>query len=153
MTSIRQSTFILAILFAGVSIGSLLEKNYGYIFADAPPPRGISTTAVVEEWYDGDTATVTLSLQCKIRMLDCWAPEVRGSERLLGLKSKEHIQKLVPEGSTVRLFIPTTGRLQDSLTFGRALGSMWIENDDGTFTNVSDQMVKDGFATKDKVRR
>jgi endonuclease YncB( thermonuclease family) len=118
-----------------------------------PPPRGISTTAVVEEWYDGDTATVTLQLQCKVRMLDCWAPEVRGSERSLGLKSKEHIQKLVPEGSTVRLFIPTTGRLQDSLTFGRALGSMWIENADGTFTNVSDQMVKDGFATKDKVRK
>jgi len=119
----------------------------------APPPRGISTTATVEEWYDGDTATVTLELQCKIRMLDCWAPEVQGSERPLGLKSKEHIQKLVPKGSKVRLFIPTTGRLQDSLTFGRALGSMWIENDDGTFTNVSDQMVKDGFATKDKVRK
>jgi endonuclease YncB( thermonuclease family) len=78
---------------------------------------------------------------------------VRGEERPLGLKSKEHIKKIVPEGSTVRLFIPTTGNLQDSLTFGRALGSMWIENVDGTFTNVSDQMVTDGFATKDKVRK
>ena len=151
--SISQKMFMAAVLFLGVSAGSFLEKNYGYIFADSPPPRGISTTAVVEEWYDGDTATVTLELQCKIRMLQCWAPEVRGSQRPEGLKSKAHIQKLVPEGSRVRLFIPTTGRLQDSLTFGRALGSMWIENDDGTFTNVSDQMVKDGFATKDKVRR
>lgn len=118
-----------------------------------PPPRGISTTAIVEECYDGDTVTVTLQLQCRVRLLDCWAPEVRGSQKPEGLKSKAHLQKLIPEGSTVRLFIPTTGRLQDSLTFGRALGSMWVQNDDGTFTNVSDQMVKDGFATKEKVRR
>ena len=118
-----------------------------------PPERGISTVAVVEKWYDGDTATITLKLQCKVRLLDCWAPEVRGEERPQGLKSKSHIQRLVPEGSEVRLFIPATGSLEDSLTFGRILGSMWAQNEDGSFTNVSDQMVKDGFATRTKVKK
>ena len=119
----------------------------------SPPPRGISTEAVIEDWYDGDTATVTIKLQCEVRLLDCWAPEVKGPERPLGLQSRDHLRKMVPEGSTVRLFIPSTGRLGDSLTFGRILGSMWIENEDGSFMNVSDQMVRDGFATRTKVKK
>lgn len=115
-----------------------------------PPPRGISTDAVVEEWYDGDTCVVTLKLQCRVRLLDCWAPEVKGSQKELGLLSKAQVQKLVPEGSTVRLFLPTTGRLQDSLTFGRALGTIWHQDDAGNWKNVSEEMVATGFATREK---
>mgnify|MGYP002639283032 CR=1 FL=1 len=117
-----------------------------------PPPRGISTEAVVEEWYDGDTCVVTLKLQCRVRLLDCWAPEVTGKQKPAGLLSKAKARKLVPEGSTIRLFLPTTGRLQDSLTFGRALGTIWYREADGEWKNVSEEMVAAGFATREKVR-
>ena len=50
--------------------------------------------------------------------------------------------------------IPTTDRLQDSLTFGRALGHVWKDLDgDGKLDNISDYMVKNGHATKNKEKR
>lgn len=117
-----------------------------------PPPQGISTEAEIVEWYDGDTAVVTVKQELRLRLLDCWAPEVRGKEKEQGLVSKKHIQKLCPEGSTVKIFIPTTGRLQDSLTFGRVLARAWIKDKDGKWIDISEQMVDDGYATKTKQR-
>jgi endonuclease YncB( thermonuclease family) len=142
------SCFVLAGLF--VLLGATVDR--WFVLAADPPPQGISTTAQITEWYDGDTAKATLTLRVRVRLLDCWAPEVRGRERELGLKSKDHVLELCPDGSKVRLFIPTTGRLQDSLTFGRVLAHAWVEGEDGKWTNISEQMVLDGFATKEKVR-
>jgi len=144
---------ILAIFFSGFSLGAFMEKNYShYVFAGEPPARGISTTAVIDSWYDGDTAKATISLKARLRTIDCWAPEVKGKQRPEGIISREHVKQLVPEGSEVRIFIPTTGRLQDSLTFGRPLAHIWYEKD-GKWINVGEVMVEDGFATKEKVRR
>jgi endonuclease YncB( thermonuclease family) len=141
--------YLLAFVITMVTISSALLVVVSSLEAD-PPPQGISTEAEIVEWYDGDTAVATLSLQVRIRLLDCWAPEVRGSEKELGLKSKEHIIEICPEGSKVRIFIPTTGRLQDSLTFGRILAHGWVQNKEGEWINISEQMVSDGFATKEK---
>lgn len=122
------------------------------LIADPPPPRGLSTTAEIVDWYDGDTAVVNLSIQCRVRLLDCWAPEVRGKQKPLGLKSKQHMIDICPNGSKVRLFIPATGRLQDSLTFGRVLGKIWATGEDGKWVDVAEEMVKSGHATKEKVK-
>ena len=124
----------------------------GWSSAGTPPDKAITADAEIVEWYDGDTAVVNVTTQYRVRLLDCWAPEVRGDEKESGLKSKEYIKSICPEGSTVRLKIPTTGRLQDSLTFGRVLGEIWSQSEDGEWHNVSDQMVKEGFATKTKER-
>lgn len=126
---------------------------YEELFAADPPPRGISTVAEIVRWKDGDTAEVTLQIKCSVRLLECWAPEVRGVEKPQGLISTAHVRKLAPKGSKVRLYMPTTGRLQDSLTFGRVLGRMWIETKDGEWVDISEKMVEEGFATKEKVRR
>lgn len=130
----------------------LILITIGWSNAGTPPDKAIVTDAEIVEWYDGDTAVVNVTTQYRVRLLDCWAPEVKGDEKESGLKSKEYIKSICPEGSTVRLKIPTTGRLQDSLTFGRVLGEIWSQSEDGEWHNVSDQMVKDGFATKTKER-
>lgn len=154
MNDRQRICVILAIFFSGFSLGAFMEKNYShYVFAGEPPERGISTTAVITDWYDGDTAKATISLKVRLRTLDCWAPEVKGSQRPQGLLSKARVEELAPAGSEVRIFIPTTGRLQDSLTFGRPLAHIWIEQEDGTFLNIGETMVEEGFATKEKVRR
>jgi endonuclease YncB( thermonuclease family) len=120
-----------------------------YAFGSEPVPRGISTEAEVVDWYDGDTLVANLKVQVRIRLLDCWTPEVRGDEKELGLIAKKHVISICPNGSKIRVFIPTTGRLQDSITFGRVLARCWIKSDDG-WVDISDRMVADGYATKDK---
>ena len=135
---------ILIVMVTGITIASMGEN---------PPPRGISTEAIIDDWYDGDTAYATIQLKVRLRTLDCWCTEVRGVQKPEGLKSKKRAQELVPPGSKVRIFIPTTGRLQDSLTFGRPLAHLWIKQDDGSFLNVGETLVSEGFATKEKVRK
>jgi endonuclease YncB( thermonuclease family) len=145
MNEIHKSATLLPILAIALMTPALTG------FADkAPPERGISTVAVINEWYDGDTATATISLDVRLRTLDCWAPEVKGPEKAQGLLSKKRVQEIAPPGSKVRIFIPSTGKLQDSLTFGRPLAHIWIEQKDGTYINVGEKMVREGFATKDK---
>lgn len=120
--------------------------------SDAPPPRGLVTEAIVTAVYDGDTITVQPLLPAaKIRLLDCWAPELRtrdADEKRRGLASRDHLRKLLPIGSRVTLEVPTTDRLQDSLTFGRVLGRVWRDtDDDGQLDNVSTLQVTAGHAT------
>lgn len=131
---------------------SMFLYRDGVARAADPPPRGLSTTAEIVDFYDGDTATVDLKIRCRIRLLDCWCPEVRGEQKSQGLKSKQRVLELCPVGSKVRLFIPATGRLQDSLTFGRVLGKIWVPGENGKWIDVAEEMVKSGHATKEKVR-
>jgi endonuclease YncB( thermonuclease family) len=143
---------VLAMATAIWALLSLLACYATKTVADDPPPRGLSTSAKIVEWYDADTATVDLSIRCRVRLIDCWAPEVRGKQKAEGLKSKQAMLEVCPVGSKVRLFIPATGRLQDSLTFGRVLGKIWVPGEDGKWVDVAEEMVRSGYATKEKVR-
>lgn len=123
-----------------------------YAVGDNPKPN-ITEQAIVKEVYDGDTIVVTVTKEYRIRMLDCWAPEIKGIEKSEGLKSKEFLETMLKTGDEVLVEIPTTNRIQDSITFGRFLGYIWKDLDnDGTYDNISEQMVKNGFATKEKVK-
>jgi endonuclease YncB( thermonuclease family) len=123
------------------------------LFADDPaPPRGITTDAVVREVYDGDTIVVTVQTELRVRLLDCWAPEIRtrdAAEKRRGYASRDHLASLIPPGSTVRIQIPTTGRLEDSITLGRVLARAWRDsNGDGQpDADVSAEQVRAGHAT------
>lgn len=123
-----------------------------YAVGDNPKPN-VTEQAIVKEVYDGDTIVVTVTKEYRIRMLDCWAPEIKGIEKSEGLKSKEFLETMLKTGDEVLVEIPTTNRIQDSITFGRFLGYIWKDLDnDGTYDNISEQMVKNGFATKEKVK-
>ena len=117
----------------------------------APPKPGIVTDAKVVEVYDGDTVVVEITKRVRVRLLDCWAPEIRGGDlatRLNGQVSKKHLSELV-SGRDVILEMPTSGNrhIGESFTFGRVLGHLYLPGDDQT---ISDKMVKAGMATKEK---
>lgn len=124
---------------------------------ETAPDQGIVSTATVESVYDGDTITVSVKKTFKVRMLDCWAPEVRTKdkeEKLRGIASKEYLNSLIKKGDRVVVEIPMTENIADSFTFGRILAHVWKDLDgDGSLDNISNEMVDNGFATKEKVKK
>lgn len=104
--------------------------------------------------HDGDTVTVNVSKQFNIRLLDCWAPEINSkdeNENKRGLASKEFLNKMIKNGDEVTVEIPIYENFAKSLTFGRFLGYIWRDIDgDGVKDNISNEMVKNNYATKTK---
>lgn len=81
-------------------------------------------------------------------MLDCWAPELKTKE---GDAAKDFLSKFLPVGSDVLVKIPFNGKLNESFSFGRVLGNVYKDTDgDGEVENLSNLMVKLGFATEKK---
>lgn len=113
------------------------------------PPLGLTARAAVVRVVDGDTLDVMLMLPVRVRLLDCWAPEITGTEKLDGIAAKELLEKLAPVGSRVRVQVPTSeaDALGDVLTFGRVLGNAWRE---GESESLSEQMVAAGMASTTK---
>lgn len=114
-----------------------------------PPSPGLVTPVRVVEVYDGDTVTVEWTVRARVRLLDCWAAEIRTTdpeEKQRGLAAKAYLQQLA-EGQPALLQIPTSDAsgLQDLFTFGRVLGRLWIAGEE-----VSAQMVAAGHASKRK---
>lgn len=113
------------------------------------PAKGITLPIVVESVHDGDTLTVEIRIKSSIRMLDCWAPEVTGDEKPRGLVSAAKLRQLA-EGKSGIVWIPMHSATNQSLTFGRVLGHVWI---DGHDRPLSQQMVEAGLATFAKDKR
>lgn len=113
------------------------------------PPLGVTARATVLRVIDGDTLDVTLEVPLRLRLLDCWAPEMHGSDRIAGAKAKEQLEALLPLGTQVHVHVPT-GKAQslgNVLTFSRVLGHVFIPGQD---QSISEQMVASGCATKEK---
>lgn len=113
------------------------------------PQHGWSSPCVVDRVLDGDTIEVTVTRKLRVRLLGCWAPEIHGEEKPLGLKSLQHLKELAL-GSTGTVFIPTEDarNMGDILTLGRVLGHVWI---DGSDISLSDAQVIAGHARREKV--
>lgn len=123
---------------------------------EVQPPIGITTRGTIARVIDGDTLIFNIhdTIPASIRLLDCWAPESRTSdkhEKGLGVASKEHLKFV--EGKRAKLFIPT-GQAQnvgDVFTFSRILGAVWLE---GSEHSLSEVQRSGGYAfrTKDEMR-
>lgn len=121
---------------------------------EAAPPLGLSLPCKVTEIYDGDTATVEVTLTMRVRLLDCWAAEIRTNdehEKAVGLAARDAL-KTVAEGKSGRLFVPLDGlhRFDDAISLGRVLGHIWIDDHAGP-VNLSTWQRDHGhaFRTKD----
>lgn len=122
--------------------------------AKHPPSRpvsGVMRRCVVEKPYDGDTVTVKIITSVRIRMIGCWAPEVRGTsgvEKEKALASRDHLIELA-EGATGEVFIPLddVDRLDDTLSMGRVLGVIYLDGDD---LSLSERQVMAGHASTTK---
>lgn len=111
-----------------------------------PPEPGINTRCTVVDVYDGDTVTVEIKYTVKVRLLDCWAPEVRGEQKEKGLKSRDRLRELILNKKGI-LSVPAknANSMDDLFTFGRVLGYLWVDG-----KNVSNLMVKEGYAKPTK---
>ncbi len=115
------------------------------------PAHGWSTKCRIVEVYDGDTITVEITRRVRVRLLDCWAPEVKttdATEKARGIASRDHLRAAV-ENCDATLFVPGSDRdmLGDEWTMGRVLGHVWLEGDK---ESLSEFQVKAGHATREK---
>ena len=130
---------ILEILLVAFFVALVVNVTYS-----KQPPAQLSLPCTIVEVYDGDTLTVEVSLKARVRLLDCWAPELRDAG---GKASRDNLKQ--HEGKEAILQIPLEGadRLDDIFTFGRVLGYIYVGE-----VSLSDKQVREGFATKEKNR-
>ena len=104
--------------------------------------------AKVTKVYDGDTITVEVDLGLhtflkdeKIRFNRINAPEVRGSEKVQGIKSRDFLRKLILGKEIILETIK-----DKSEKYGRYLGEIHLEMRPGRYINVNDYLVKKKLA-------
>ncbi len=127
------------------------------------PPLGLCLPCRAVEVRDGDTVIVTVLTGARwaIRLIDCWAPELRrGSdeERARGQRAKEYAQQCVDEARKLWVWVPAPehvetiveagggANLLKAATFDRVPGHVFV----GLDTTLSDLMVRSGHATRRK---
>lgn len=108
--------------------------------------------ALVVDVYDGDTCTVDIDLGLstwvrteKIRLYRINAPEVKGSSKAKGLRSRDALKKFV---GGKEVFIQTIKDRKEK--YGRYLGELWISDGNKRYINVNDWLVKEGYAKYQK---
>lgn len=87
--------------------------------------------------HDGDTLTAEITLKVNVRLVDCWAPELRDKN---GLESKAKLEELTL-GKEGVLHVPLDDNLSKSFSFGRILGKLYIKDLD-----INEEMVRSGHA-------
>jgi micrococcal nuclease len=112
-----------------------MDKSFLYHYA-----------AVVVKVVDGDTVKLNIDLGMKmwlrnenVRLAGINAPEIRGEEREAGLKSKAHLEGLLPVGA--RVFIHT--RKDKKGKYGRYIAQINYETYD-----INKRMVMDEHAVE-----
>lgn len=115
------------------------------------PPVGWTTSARVVSVYDADTVVIEIRRELRVRLLECWAPEIRTrdqAEKIRGYAARDFARALIPEGSPVTLHVPAHGaELAQVWSMGRVLGSLWIPGDDRPLAR---RIVEAGHATATK---
>lgn len=110
--------------------------------AERAPQPGIALPCTIAEVTDGDTVVVQLQLTTSVRLKDCWAKEMGSG----GEPAQKRLTKLA-QGKDATLFIDLSEarRLGDVFSFGRVIGTLWIDGD-----CVNRRLIKEGLATESK---
>lgn len=126
------------------------------------PAYGITARVWLVRVIDADTIIVRLDPTTSrelppVRLLDCWAPEITGREKPLGLAAKRFAEELLEGVDTLSLHVPDhvlrdphTGAV-DVLgalgTFKRLLAHVFIDSQ----TTLAERLIAAGhaFPTKD----
>tara|TARA_Y100001972_G_C7533168_1_gene268644 strand:- start:83 stop:412 length:330 start_codon:yes stop_codon:yes gene_type:complete len=101
--------------------------------------------AYVRKIYDGDTITVDIDLgfdiivhNQKIRLLRINAPEVRGSQRQEGLKSRDALRTKISNR-----WIRIKTQQDKKGKYGRWLAEVWLED-----VCINDWLLTEGYAVE-----
>jgi len=109
--------------------------------------------AIVKKIVDADTIDVDIDLGFKMKTeqrlrlarVDAW--EVRGEERVKGLKAKEFVEDVIPVGTRVTVRTEKTGK------YGRYIAEVIYmpksieEFKENGMLNLSDELLRAGHAT------
>lgn len=100
---------------------------------------------------DGDTAEVEVYYTIRVRLLDCWAPEIGRAktpeEKERGIASKKNLESYAKPGDAGVVFVPAGVDHSKTMTFDRYLGHMWL---DDYHESLSEIQVRDGHAKVSK---
>ena len=122
------------------------------------PELGWTTDGHVTDVHDGDTITVRVYRDFRVRLRDCWAPELEPIEQRrkwgkyppnnTGAASHHHLQNLA-EGYQVRVFVVGSpdDEFSDVTSMGRLVGDVYLLKNN---TNLAAAQVAAGHATKEK---
>jgi endonuclease YncB( thermonuclease family) len=94
-------------------------------FPVSAPKPGITLPCQVTEIVDGDTITVEVQIPMRVRLKNCYAPELRHPG---GAESKDHLRRFAG-GKRGVLHVPLedVDRVDKAFTFGRVIGDVWID--------------------------
>ncbi|TWT63183.1 thermonuclease family protein [Rubinisphaera italica] len=124
----------------------------GSVAAAEPPQTGMVVPCRIVDVYDGDTITIELTIPFKVRLMDCWAPEIRGVDdetKQRGFAARDHLREITA-GRAARLEIRPPKRIDsagDLFSFERIVGRVWLDGDE---EDLSRRMVRAGHATKER---
>lgn len=113
------------------------------------PQYGLTLPCIVRRVIDGDTVIVSIpgsQRQWRIRLLDCWAPELSTEA---GQAAKRAAEELVADADKLSVFVPAPANAVaplSILTMGRVLGHVFLRTDE----TLSEAMVARGLAVKEK---
>lgn len=142
----RTAIYVLLSIGASIAVTTLQQ----------PPEPSWTTKGEVIACHDGDTITIRCTTDYRVRLVDCWAPEVKvdnrlpeskqAAEKAAGIKSRDALAVLCLNKPVV-LQIPIQQDILRSTTMGRVLGRVWLEGDP---ESLNEKQVKSGNATKIK---
>ena len=144
-----RPTFCALATIAGWAVGLCVINHR--LSAEPKPPNPaplvpmIRIPAVINEVHDGDTLSVSFDFAARIRLIDCWAPELKTGEP--GRSSKANLIKLTSKNQRCTVEIPLHDDIGKSTSLGRVLGRVTVQGQD---SDLSTQQVQGGFATRAK---
>ena len=108
--------------------------------------------ATVASVYDGDTVTLYTDLgfglrhKITVRLYGLNTAEIRGVTKVDGVKAREALLSKITdkEGTFLPIIVQTKKDIKEK--FGRYLGIIFVEQDDGTYLNINDWLIDNGFA-------
>lgn len=147
---------------------AMVVAQLSQVASDATPPRAEILKPVplqpalilpgrIHHHVDGDTLDVVFEIRARVRVLECWAPELESkaymktAERLgvatPGVSSLEHLQRVAPLGAPCVVNVPIAegNGLSDLFSFGRILGHVQVDGKD-----LATEQVRGGHATRRK---
>lgn len=139
------SSIVVTFLLWPKPAGGYQQSTATHAWPAAPQP-GICLPITITEVHDGDTLTAEIKIKVSCRLLDCWAPEVTGTEKPKGIIARDKLREIA-HGKRGVLLVPTTENFGTSITFGRVLGHVWLTGDP---KSLSQRMVEAGMATREK---
>lgn len=125
-----------------IVFGSLVA---GAVGVPSPPTPMIRFAATINDIHDGDSIRISADVSMAVRLLDCWAPELKTGEP--GIASKRNLIRLTSRNQRCIVEVPLHDDIGKCTSLGRILGRVYIE---GQTVDLSTLQVEGGFATRHK---